>query len=74
MTIETKFNIGDTVFTIDNKTSKIKEFEIEKIFVVKSENYTQVNYKEVGASLLDPDYKEDKCFATKEELIDFISQ
>lgn len=72
MSIETKFNVGDTVFTIDTKTTKVKGFEIESIIAYAGNGYTKVTYKEKGSSILESNYDEDKCFANKEELIDYV--
>ena len=72
MTIETKFNIGDKVFTIDTKTTKVKGFEVESIIAFAGNGYTRVTYKEKGSSVLESNYEEEKCFATPEELIDYV--
>jgi len=70
---ETKFNLGDKVFAIDKKTTKVTEFEVEAIYIFVREEGTSIRYKAKGTSMLEPDYDEDKCFATKEELIDYIT-
>lgn len=71
MDIQTKFNLGDTAYTIDPSSMKLKSFEVKKIMVSTSEN-------QVYTSLLDAEdytaihYDEDKCFATKEELLEYV--
>lgn len=62
MTIETKFNLGDTVHTIKGS----RHF----VFVVKTISCTEdgVEYSED----IYPTFPEDACFATRQELCDFI--
>lgn len=72
MNIETKFKVGDTVYTVDPETLKIKQFEIGSVSSItskdgttvlvwpKTESYTSVNEK--------------KCFPTREALIDHITK
>ncbi|MDD6541766.1 MAG: hypothetical protein PUF32_05635 [Prevotella sp.] len=72
MNIETKFKVGDNVYTVDPETLKIKHFVIGSISSITSENGTIVlvypkteNYTSVN---------EKKCFPTREALIDHITK
>lgn len=72
-TITTKFNVGDKAFTIDKKTMKIKEFEVDMISIyLQSDGKPDIMYKASDAGILDDSIREDKCFATKHELLTFI--
>lgn len=72
-TITTKFNVGDKACTIDAKTMKIREFEIGWISAFMSQEKTVcISYRAKGDTVLDTSYDEDKCFATKHELLDYI--
>ncbi|MBA7489039.1 MAG: hypothetical protein HG422_08465 [Prevotella sp.] len=66
MEIKTKFNIGDTLFTIENM--RITSFEIDTVGVFMTKKNVTVNYY----SGVIP-HKETECFPTKEALIDYIS-
>ena len=73
MNIETKFKVGDNVFTIDPETLKIKQFEIGTVSSITSETGTTILVypKTEGA------YKsvsESKCFSTREALLDHITK
>lgn len=71
MNIQTKFNNGDKVFTIDHETMKVKEFEIGTICVcaigcgAPSVSY----YEKVGSE----SYGEARCFASESELLAYIT-
>ena len=43
MNIETKFKVGDNVFTIDPETLKIKQFEIGTVASITSETGTTIS-------------------------------
>ena len=73
MNIQTKFNVGEKVCTIDPKTMKIREFEISTVAVVGDENSQSVSYRAKGDSYLADGYPEEKCFANKSDLLKFIS-
>lgn len=66
MEIKTKFNIGDTLFTIENM--RITSFEIDAVSVFMTKKSVTVNYYSGVMS-----HKETECFPTKESLIDYIS-
>ena len=74
-TITTKFNVGDKVFTIDEKTMKIREFEVAWISVfVHGGKEPSVSYKSKDDSAYFVGCEEAKCFATKHELLTYIEQ
>lgn len=68
MEITTKFNIGDTLFTIDKESMKIIEFQVTSahVFIYKSPEDTSIYYNTT--------YQEDRCFRTKQELMEFIDK
>ena len=72
MVIETKFNIGDEVWTTNFKLSKLVKCKIEKIAIKVYSNPTNKICNTIEY-LLDEDtfwYREEnKLFKTKEELI-----
>lgn len=65
MKIETKFNKGDKVWTINPETFQATETEVE---------YYRIDDENVKVSLKDiPLYvKEDYVFSTQNELIDYV--
>lgn len=67
MEIKTKYNLGDNVFTL-SKEMKIVEKEVKRVSVFVWPDETRVNYDFVDGS----DAYEDKCFASKEELLKHI--
>lgn len=72
MNIETKFKVGDNVFTIDPETLKIKQFEIGSVSSITSENGTIVLvYPKTGSYI---SVNEKKCFPTREALLDHITK
>lgn len=73
MNFNTKFNIGDHVFTINTSTLKTKEFDVKRIFTSTSpDGATRVTLYE-GDSYLGDGYDEDKCFSNEADLITFIT-
>lgn len=72
MTIKTKFNEGDKVFTIDTNTLKVKSFEVKRITTYTTCGKTSVTLYD-SASYTASGYDEDKCFATEAELMTFIT-
>lgn len=74
-TITTKFNVGDKAYTIDKKTLKVKEFEVGTIVAyLQGDNKPSIDYRTKDDGFLSDLYNEDMCFATKEELMEYISQ
>ena len=71
MTANTKFNVGDTVFTMDDKW-KIASFEVASVHVYIYKDRQSVYYCSDGSSLVDC-ISEDKCFASVDELVMHIT-
>lgn len=72
MTIKTKFNEGDKVFTIDTNALKVKELEVKRITTYTVDGKTSITLYE-GDSYTSNGYNENKCFATEAELMAFIT-
>lgn len=72
MTIKTKFNEGDKVFTIDTRTMKVKEFEVSRISTWTGGGKTNVTLYD-GVPYTANGYDENKCFSTEAELMTFIT-
>lgn len=71
MTFESKFNIGDKIYSIDAKMMNAVEFEVGKIHCsATAENGYTVYYspKDSYSSFYEP-----WCFASKEELVAHFS-
>ena len=74
-TITTKFNVGDKAYTIDKKTMKVTEFEVGSIIVyLRGDDRPSIDYRPKTEDFAPDMYSEDMCFATKEELMEYISQ
>lgn len=73
MTIKTKFNEGDKVYTIDTNTIKVKEFEVERISTWTSKEKTLITLYPKGDTYSSSGYDENKCFASQEELVNFVT-
>lgn len=72
MTITTSFNIGDTAYTIDKSTLKLKSFTVARIIAhVTSESTTVTLYD--GDTYNATGYDEQKCFTSSEALLSFIT-
>lgn len=72
MNIETKFKVGDKVFTIDPDTLRIKDFEVEYVSTVTSKDGTRVTlYPKTGGYA---GYDEGKCFHSRERLIAHVTE
>lgn len=67
MTIQTRFNLGDKVFVL--KDGKVREIEIKSITV----DDKGVWYDDTEAYMIFQPHHEEQCFATKEELIEYIT-
>ena len=72
MNIETKFKVGDTVYTVDPETLKIKQFEIGSVSSITSKDGTTVLVWPKTESYISVNEK--KCFPTREALIDHITK
>ena len=75
-TIQTKFNVGDKLFTIDKESMKIKEFEVSMVcaFIHYSDAAPTVSYQAKGSDFSGKSVDEEKCFKTKHELLTYIEQ
>lgn len=73
MNIETRFEVGDTIFTIDPDTLKVAEYEVESVTTIANCNgvtsYVLPRGKGAYRSI-----EERKCFRTREELIDHVTK
>ena len=73
MNVQTKYNVGDNVCTIDKQTLKIREFEIENVIVNSDKNGVVVKYHAKGDSVLADNVPEEHCFPNRDELLSHIS-
>lgn len=72
MSIETKFNVGDTAFTIDPQSLRVRKFIVKSITTYSSDKGTTINlYPEDGGYA--EHYEEYKCFATRDDLMQHIT-
>ena len=67
--ILTKFNVGDTLYTL-GKSMRIETFKVEAISIYVSESGINIYYKAEGEQY--DTHKETHCFSTKEDLLDYI--
>ena len=75
MKIVTKFNVGDTVYTIDKETMKLKEFEVSYVSVFSTKNEdVRISYGVKCDSYKSESYDERVCFASKDDLLDYVTQ
>ena len=74
MNIQTKFNIGDKVCTIDKNTMKVKAFEIGSMGVyVSKTGKPSVNYRASDDGYNGDSYEEEFCFPNETELLSYIT-
>lgn len=74
MSIETKFKVGDTVFTIDPKTLKIKDFEVAMVSAYATAGGTSVNLSPREDYGYGNSVDEALCFPDEESLIAHITK
>lgn len=75
MNIETKYKVGDDVFTVDPKTLKVKEVEVAMITTSTTDSGTSVTlYPKRGDYGYGEGINESICFPSKEQLIDHITK
>lgn len=73
MEVKTKFNAGDSVFFIDNKDKKAVCRKIDFVSVTADET-VHIRYAFVENDSYKTEYvDENLCFATKQELLDYIT-
>lgn len=70
MTINTKFDIGDWVWTIHK--NQVYEFVVKQIHFRKTKYGDDVSYWDSVEDKFANRFDEDCCFATKEELADYV--
>lgn len=74
MEVKTKYDIGDTLWTIDN--NKVAAFKVNTICVTTTDMYlgevtkTIISY---GGGSVNCSHLEPECFRTKEELISWLA-
>lgn len=73
MTVNTKFNEGDRVFTIDPTDIKVREFIVGKIIAYVCDGKTSVTLYPQGSSYMATGYNEDKCFPTEAMLLNYVT-
>ena len=75
MNIQTKFNIGDKVCTIDKKTMKVKAFVIGSmsVYVSKNDSKPSVNYRSSDDGYTGDSHEEEFCFPNETELLSYIT-
>ena len=74
MNIQTTYNVGDKVCTIDKKTLKVKTFEIGSLSVyVSKSGKPSVNYRATDDSYTGDSHEEEFCFANESELLTYIT-
>lgn len=66
MELESKWNVGDELYTIANM--KIVKFKVSSVSIFGGKTFTNVSYFGDGYD----SYKEDNCFKTEEELLNFL--
>ena len=67
MNITTKFNVGDTIFTINPSTLKAIAFKVANIDVFARNGKLDIRYATEKDYPYET-YKEEMCFKTREEL------
>ena len=70
MNIKTRYNVGDTVYTIDKNSMKVLPFKVKSIVVISDES-TAIRLTPEGQNY--DSYDERKCFPTEEELIKYVT-
>ena len=73
MNVQTKYNVGDVVYTIDKATLKMREFEISTVFVSTTDVGVEVKYHARGDSAYADNIPEEHCFLSENELLNHIS-
>lgn len=71
MNIETKFKVGDKAFTVDPKTLKIKEFEVDFISALVNADGTRVTLYPSGTCT---GYDDPVCFHSRDQLMAHITE
>ena len=69
MNVSTKFNVGETVATVDKETMKIIEQPISMISVFIFHEKVRISYMLEDSK---GSYEEDLCFVSKEQLVNYM--
>ena len=72
MTIQTHFNVGDTLFTLNPTTQKAISFKVAKVAVVAGKDDIFITYQPETKDYSYTSYVEGKCFASIEELKKYV--
>jgi hypothetical protein len=74
MNIQTRFNVGDKVFTLDKETFKMKKFVVGSVSIWADDD-TKVTYypKKDDIASYNERYDEKVCFASENELLGHIT-
>lgn len=73
MKIVTKFNVGDKVYTLDKESMRLKEFEVAHVIVVAAKDNVRISYSVKCDGYHSESYDEQVCFASKDELLTYIT-
>lgn len=71
MTVESKYNIGDKLWTMEN--FKAKEFEVASITIgIEKDQEINVRYYPISDSYTCESYTENHCFKSKDEMVEYL--
>lgn len=76
MNIQTRFNVGDKVFTLDKESLKMKEFTVGAVNIsIWVDDDTRVSYYPLQDESVNfnESYGESVCFASENELLGHIT-
>ena len=73
MVLNTKFEVGDTLFTIDRETMKLRKFTVKSVAIICMTDKCAVSYAAEGDDAWKPNIPEDRCFNSKEALFEFVN-
>lgn len=72
MVFNTKFNVGDKLFTIDRETMKVRNFTVKSVCIISSSDKASISYVPEGDDVWKPNIPEERCFDSKEALFEYI--
>lgn len=73
MTVQTKFNVGDTAYAIDEANMKLASFTVRSIYVYVHKDDTRITICSDGETLNDiKSYDEARCFHSEKDLLNYI--
>lgn len=74
MTVVTKYDVGDKVFTVEKKSLKVREFEIGSVFVSSiTKDKARVKYLAKDDSIFSEGVPEEHCFSSQQELLTHVT-